>query len=216
MMRVFLLVVIVTMATVVNPWVVPVSAELVIEPVINIVPGSGQAENNFPLYQPDFLVDGVAYWTANEPGEIVTYAAGDPRDEFLDVFHVWNNTAYNIDGLNLQIIGTGTDTQNPGTVVRGPTDAVWGDVDGDEQIGQSDIFSTIIVSADQKSIRLEGGIIPVGGRFTDIHLAMSENPPELAGIDSWFTGVVAVPEPAAGLLACMFAAVMSIVWWRRA
>jgi hypothetical protein len=170
-------------------------AALVIEPVINRVDGSGQAEDNFPIYDPTFLIDGVAYFTADEPGEIITYASGDPRDPFLDDFHVWNNTQYHMTGLTLRLIGTATDTANPGTIVRGPVDAVWGDVNGDSLVGLSDIFATITVSADGKEIRLEDGLIPVGGRFTDIHLAMSDSPPVFAGIDSIFTCIL-VPEPA--------------------
>ena len=99
-------------------------AGLIMEPVFNRVPGSGQADNNFPLYDPTFLINGVAYFLANDPGEVVTYAACDPRDPDLDVFHVWNNTAYNLTGFTLQIVGTATDTHDPGSVVRGPVDAV--------------------------------------------------------------------------------------------
>jgi len=172
-----------------------VQAALVIEPVFNRVDGSGQGDNNFPIYDPTFLIDGVAYFNADEPGEIISYASGDPRDPFLDVFHVWNNTQYRITGLTLRLIGTATDTENPGSIVRGPVDAVWGDVNGDSFTGLSDIFASIQVSADGKEIRFEDGVIPVGGRFTDIHLAMSDHPPDFAGIDSSFTGIL-VPEPA--------------------
>ena len=177
------------------------SAALIMEPVFNRVPGSGQADNNFPLYDPTFLINGVAYFLANDPGEIDTYAAGDPRDPELDAFHVWNNTAYNVTGFTLRIVGTATDTEDPGTVVRGPVDAIWGDVDGDGLIGHSDIFSSITVSADGKEIVFSGGLIPVGGRFTDINLAFSDNPPDLAGIDSFFSGTSAVPVPAGWALA---------------
>jgi hypothetical protein len=186
-------------------------AELVIEPVFNRVPGSGPAENNFPIYDPEFLVDGVAYFTIDEPGEIQSYASGDPRDPFLDEFHVWNNTRYRIDGFTLRIIGTATETENPGSIVRGPKDAVFGDVDGDGQIGSSDIFSSIVVSADGKEIQYTGGLIPVGGRFTDIHLAMSDNPPDFAGIDSFFTGVL-VPEPS-GIGLGFLATITALLGW---
>ncbi len=40
--------------------VLTAQAELIIEPVFNRVAGLGPAENNFPLYDPDFLIDGVA------------------------------------------------------------------------------------------------------------------------------------------------------------
>jgi hypothetical protein len=184
-------------------------AALIIEPVFNRVAGSGPGENNFPIYDPEFLIDGVAYFTANEPGEIISYASGDPRDPFLDDFHVWNNTQYNLTGFTLRLIGTATDTANPGTIVRGPVDAVWGDVNGDSQTGLSDIFATIIVSTDGKEIRFEDGLIPAGGRFTDIHLAMSDSPPDFAGIDSSFTGIL-VPEPATFALLALGLAALAL------
>jgi hypothetical protein len=181
------------------------------EPVFNRVAGSGPAENNFPLYNPEFLIGGVAYFTADEPGEIVTYASGDPRDPFLDVVHVWNNTRYNLTGFTLRLIGTANDTREPATIVRGPVDAVWGDVDGDGRIGVSDIFSNVVVSPDGKEIQFSGGVIPVGGRFTDIHLAWSEDPPMFAGIDSSFTGS-AIPEPSTLML---FAGAATVLFWQR-
>ncbi len=181
-------------------------AALIIEPVFNRVAGSGQADNNFPIYDPGFLINGIAYFTADEPGEITTYASGDPRDPFLDEFHAWNNTNYDITSFTLRLIGTATDTEDPGTVVRGPVDAIWGDVDGDGLI-LSDIFSSITISADGKEIIFSGGLLPVGGRFTDIHLAVSDNPPDLAGIDSFFDGVLAIPEPSTLALAAIAAAI---------
>jgi hypothetical protein len=95
--------------------------------------------------------------------------------------------------------------------VRGPVDAVWGDVDGDGHIGVSDIFSNVVVSPDGKEIQFSGGMIPVGGRFTDIHLASSEDPPMFAGIDSSFTGS-AIPEPSTLML---FAGAATVLLWQR-
>jgi hypothetical protein len=185
-------------------------AALVMEPVFNHVEGSGPADNNFPLYDPEFKVNGVSYWLADEPGEIVSYASGDPRNPDLDFVHVWNNTQYRLTGFTLKLIGTATDSEDPGTIVRGPVDAVWGDVNGDGQIGLSDIFATFTVSSDGKEIRAENGLIPVGGRFTDIHLAMSNNAPDFAGIDASFTGIL-VPEPGAiALLALALAGLASL------
>jgi hypothetical protein len=190
-----------------------VRAALVIEPVFNRVDGSGPADNNFPLYDPEFQVNGVSYWVADEPGEVVSYASGDPRDPFLDVFHVWNNTDYQLNGFTLRLIGTATDSEDPGTIVRGPVDATWGDVNGDSLVGVSDIFGTITVSPDGKEIRFQDGLIPVGGRFTDIHLAMSDNPPDFAGIDSSFTGIL-VPEPGTTGLSA-FAVACATLYGRR-
>lgn len=192
----------------------PAAAGLVIEPVHNRVPGSGQADNNFPIYDPTFLINGVAYFLTDEPGETVTYASGDPRDPDLDVFHVWNNTQYNITGFILRIVGTATDTRDPGTVVRGPVDAVFGDVDGDGQAGESDIFDTITVSDDGKEIRFSDGLIPLGGRFTDLHFARSDDPPQFAGVEAQFTGEF-VPLPAP-LLAAIPGLLMAGACARRA
>ena len=190
-------------------------AALVIEPVFNRVDGSGQGDNNFPIYDPTFLIDGVAYFTADEPGEIISYASGDPRDPFLDVFHVWNNTQYNLTGLTLRLIGTATNTENPGTIVRGPVDAVWGDVNGDSFTGPVRHLRHHLRVADGKEIRFEDGLIPVGGRFTDIHLAMSDHPPDFAGIDSSFTGIL-VPEPASAVVLVLGAIVLlARTRWRR-
>ncbi|MDG3008084.1 PEP-CTERM sorting domain-containing protein [Paludisphaera mucosa] len=196
----------------------PARAALILEPVFNRVAGFGGADDNFPLYDPGYLIGGVAYFTADEPGEIVTYASGDPRDPFLDEFHVWNNTGYAITGFTLRLIGTAAVTDDPGAVVRGPVDAIWGDADGDGLVGSSDIFSSITVSADGKEIRFEGGLIPVGGRFTDVHLAVSDAPPDFAGIDSSFTGVRTVPEPSGSMLSAMglVASALGGVWRGRA
>lgn len=177
-------------------WAADARAALVIEPVFNRVAGSGPGPDNFPIYDPGFLINGVSYFNADEPGEITTYAAGDPRDPFLDAFHVWNNTTVTITGFTLRLIGTATDTEDPGSVVRGPVDATFGDVDGDGLVGASDIFPSIVVSADGKEIVFSGGLLPYGGRFTDIHLARSDNPPDFAGLDTFFDGFRAVPEPA--------------------
>jgi hypothetical protein len=170
-------------------------ARLTIEPVFNRVEGSGPGPLSFPFYNPDFLINGVAYFVADEPGEIVSYASGDPRDPGLDIINFYNNTNYNITGITLRLVGTAPVTDDPGTIVRGPVDAVFGDVNGDGKVGLSDYFATITVSPDGKEIRFENGVIPVGGRFTDIHLAFADDPPFFAAIDSSFSGD-AVPEPA--------------------
>jgi hypothetical protein len=183
------------------------------EPVFNRVEGSGPADNNFPLYDPEFQVNGVSYWTADEPGEIVSYASGDPRDPILDVVHVWNNTRYELTGFTLRLIGTAAHSEDPGTIVRGPVAATWGDVNGDSYVGVSDIFATITVSPDGKEIRFENGLIPIGGRFTDIHLATSDNPPDFAGIDSSFTGIL-VPEPTAFAVAALGLAALAVTYKR--
>jgi hypothetical protein len=170
------------------------AASLVMEPTINYVAGIGPADNTIPLYDPTYIVDGVQYALANEPGEIFMYVAGDPPEELFQTASVWNNTNYNMTGLTLQIVGSATEAENPGSIVRGPVNAVWGDVNGDGKIGDSDIFSTITVSADGKVIRFDNGVIPVDGRFSDVHLVTSDAPPFFAGVDASFSGTE-VPEP---------------------
>jgi hypothetical protein len=170
------------------------AASLVMEPTINHVAGIGSADNTIPLYDPTYIVDGVPYALANEPGEIFMYVAGDPPEELFQTTSVWNNTNYNMTGLTLRIVGSAREAENPGSIVRGPVNAVWGDVNGDGKIGDSDIFSTITVSADGKVIRFENGVIPVDGRFSDVHLATSDAAPLFAGVDASFSGTF-VPEP---------------------
>ena len=189
-------------------------ARLTIEPVFNRVPGSGAGPVSIPLYNPDFLINGVAYFIADEPGDVISYAAGDPRDPGLDVINFYNNTRYNLTGFTLRLVGTAPVTADPATIVRGPVDAVFGDVNGDGKVGVSDYFATVVVSADGKEIRFENGVIPVGGRFTDIHLAVADNPPFYAAIDSSFTGN-AVPEPATALLGGMALVSMLLIRRRR-
>lgn len=100
-----------------------------------------------------------------------------------------NTTNYIMDGYGLSIIGTGNDTHDPSTIVRdAPIDARFGDVDGDGEI-LSDIFSMFVLSNDGKTIEFSGGSILPGQHFTGIHLATSDSPPNLAGIDSWYTGI---------------------------
>ena len=66
--------------------------------------------------------------------------------------------------LRLSIIGSAshpTDSEDAWLITRDPSvDAVFGDADGDGQIGLSDIFSSIVVSDGGKTITLSGGLIP--------------------------------------------------------
>ena len=72
-------------------------------------------------------------------------------------------------------------------------DAFFGDANGDGKIGQSDIFSSIVVSDGGKTITLSGGLIPAGGHFTDIaHSSTTDDLPFFAGVDTSFDGVLAV------------------------
>ncbi len=61
----------------------------------------------------------------------------------------------------------------------------------------SDIFSTITLSPDHRTITYSDGLIPVGGRFTNSIFSMTDNgEPFKAGVYTSFDGFLAVPEPA--------------------
>jgi len=187
-------------------WATTSGATLTIEPEINFVPGSGPTALSFPLYNPGFVnaANGEQPFLANQPGEFDTVSIGNPPDPRLLVVSVWNNTAYNLTSLRLSIIGSAThptNSEDAWLVTRDPSvDASFGDADGDGKIGSSDIFSSIVVSDGGETITLSGGLIPVGGHFTDIsHASTSDGLPFFAGVDTGFDGVLA-PEPATGVL----------------
>lgn len=187
-------------------WAATSGATLIMEPVINFVPGSGPSANSFPLYDPGFVnpANGEHPFLANEPGEIDTVSIGFPIDPVLLTLSVWNNTAYNLTSLRLSIIGSAfhpTGIQDSWLITRNPTvDAFFGDANGDGQIGLSNIFSSIVVSDGGKTITLSGGVIPVNGHFTDTAYAFTtDGLPFFAGVDTSFGGVL-VPEPATGVL----------------
>lgn len=169
------------------------NAQLTIEPVFNRIDGTGSGEasvgTRFIVNHEQERLGLGPLWTAI-PGEVFSYVSGDPRNPGLDGLAFFNDTDYNITGFGLEIIGTGTDTDDPGTIVRGaPIDAMFGDVNGDGQI-LSDIFANHTISADGRRIDFTDGLIQPGQRYSGIHLASSPNAPELAGIDSWITGTI--------------------------
>jgi hypothetical protein len=188
-------------------WSPMAGATLVMESVINRVPGFGPTDLSFTLYAPSFVnvLTGEHPFSANEPGEIDTVSIGYPRDEDLLTFSIWNNTAYNLTKLKLTIIGSSyqPDGQDSWRITRDPSvDAFWGDANGDGKVGVSDIFSTITVSDGGKTLTLSDGLIPANGHFTDsIFAYTTDGQPFKAGVDTSFDGVLAVPEPAGlGLL----------------
>jgi hypothetical protein len=183
-----------------NCWSSAAGATLLMEPVFLRIPGSGPSDTAFPIYNLAFLngATGQPFITANQPGEIDTYSAGYPRDEVLTSIAFYNNTSYNITDFNLHIIGSSFEpVQYTFTITRDPNvDAFWADVNGDGKIGLSDIFSTITVSADARTITFSNGLIPPGGRFTDyVFSSTTDGQPFKAGVDASFDGVF-VPEPA--------------------
>jgi hypothetical protein len=180
-------------------WSNMAGATLFMEPVMNFVPGSGPSATTFPIDNPAFLngATGKPFDIANKPGEIDTYSAGFPRDGSLLSLALYNNTEYNITSIKLAIIGSSFEPiPYTFTITRDPNiDAFWGDANGDGKIGLSDIFSTITVSSDGRTLTLSDGVIPVGGRFTDyIYSFTTDGLTFRAGVDASFEGVF-VPEP---------------------
>jgi hypothetical protein len=202
-------------------WATTSGATLIIEPVINSVPGSGPTDDSFPLYDPVSVnhATGEHPWLANKPGEIDTVSIGNPPDPDLLIFSVWNNTSYDITSLRLSIIGSAlhpTNSEDAWLVTRDPNvDAFFGDADGDGKIGLSNIFSSIVVSDGGKTITLSGGLIPVDGLFTDIsHASTTDGLSFFAGVDTSFGGVL-VPEPSTWAMMLTGFGGLGLVAWRR-
>jgi hypothetical protein len=75
--------------------------------------------------------------------------------------------------------------------------AFWDDANGDGKVGLSDIFSTVTLSEDRRTVTFSDGLIPVGGRFTDFIFSMTDDgEPFKAAVYASFDGFLAVPEPA--------------------
>jgi hypothetical protein len=202
-------------------WATTSGATLIIEPVINSVPGSGPTDDSFPLYDPVSVnhATGEHPWLANKPGEIDTVSIGNPPDPDLLIFSVWNNTSYDITSLRLSIIGSAlhpTNSEDAWLVTRDPNvDAFFGDADGDGKIGLSNIFSSIVVSDGGKTITLSGGLIPVDGLFTDIsHASTTDGLSFFAGVDTSFGGVL-VPEAATWAMMLAGFGGLGFTAWRR-
>lgn len=180
---------------------------LTMENVINRAPGSGRAQPGEPFFAFGFCApeninpgDGQPFATACAPGQLGRYPAGVPRDEpLINDIRPYNNTPYNITSLTLQIVGP-VDEPEPFnfTITLDPNvSAFWGDANGDGKTGLSDIFSTVTLSADHRTITYSDGLIPVGGRFTDFIFSVTDNgEPFKAGVYTSFDGFLAVPEPA--------------------
>ena len=160
---------------------------LVIAPVINRVAGTGPGANLW----------GLSTFLSN-PGKVFDYGAGYPADPAHLVNDIYNDTAYTITGMHLEIYGWADDTEEPWNLTPDPLyPATFGTVPAfgiDPTLygpPESDIFSTITISPDGKTIDFSNGILLPGARFTDIVKSFSVTNPNYAAIHSSF---VAVPE----------------------
>jgi len=180
---------------------------LTMENVIDRAPGTGGVQPGDPFFtfglcNPSAFnpADGLPFATACAPGEMGRYPAGVPRDEpLVNDLRVYNNTPYNITSLTLQIVGPADEPEPFNfTITLDPNvSAFWGDADGDGKTGLSDIFSTITLSPDRRTITYSNGLIPVGGRFTDFIFSMTDTgAPFKVRVFTSFDGFLDVPEPA--------------------
>jgi hypothetical protein len=199
-------------------WATPGEARLIMEPVINFVPGLGPSDDSIPIYDPTFVnaANGDHPFLANAPGQIDTVSIGFPPDPDLQVLSIWNNTSYNLTSLTFSIIGSAshpTGSQEEWLITPNPNvDAFFGDANGDGKTGLSDIFSSIVVSNGGKTIVLSGGVIPADSHFTDIAFSFTtDGLPFDAGVDTSFNGV-AVPEPATNVI---FLTGLGLLWAMR-
>ena len=193
------------------------NATLVMEPVFDFFPGSGPDDNVLGFYAPDFLnpATGEPFLVSNHPGVVSIFPAGFPADPGLvDTVRFYNNTTFILTGFTMNIVGTADEPEPFNfTVTRDPdVDAMWGDANGDGQIGLSDIFATVQVSPDGRTIVFKDGEIPVNGRFTDYFFSMTtDGEPFTAAVEAHFEGVF-VPVPAAVWL---FGSALALLAWIR-
>ena len=193
------------------------SATLVMEPVFDFFPGSGPDDTVFGIYAPDFInpATGEPFLLSNHPGVVSIFPIGFPVDEGLvNVVRFYNNTSFILTGFTLNIVGTADEPEPFNfTVTRDRNvDAMWGDANGDGMIGQSDIFATVQVSDDGRTIVFKDGMIPVNGRFTDyVYAFTTDDQPFTAAVEAHFEGIF-IPVPAA---AWLFASALGLLGWIR-
>jgi hypothetical protein len=179
----------------------PAGATLIFEPVINFFPGTGPADNVFPLYDPTYInmATGEQVANASKPGEIYKLSMGFPREEGMVNVGMYNNTAYNITSLTMTIVGSSDELDLGVSWVVTPdpnVDAFFDDANNDGKVGLSDIFSTITVSNGGRTLTLSDGLIPAGSHFTDYIFSLTTDgaPSAFAALEGSFDGVL-VPEP---------------------
>ncbi len=161
------------------------SLDLVIAPVINRVAGSGPGSNVWALSSFN-----------SGPGVVFDYGAGYPPDPTHLSYDIYNDTPSAITALHLEIYGWADNTEEPWVLVTDPTyPAIFGTVPG-EGGPESDIFRTIIISPDGKTIDFTDGLLLPGERFTDIVKSFSLTNPNYAAMHSSYS----VPEIGAAAL----------------
>ena len=182
-------------------WVTTASGTLVLEPVIGFFPGHGPSADTFPLYDPTYMNEatGEQVSLARNPGEIDKWSMGYPREESMLTFGMYNNTPTNITSLAMTIVGSSQELVEGVSWLVTPdpnVDARFGDANGDGRVGLSDIFGSITVSNDGRTITLSNGLIPTESHFTDyIFSYTTDGLPFTAAVEGSFDGV-SVPEPA--------------------
>src|SRR3954469_18689479 len=182
-------------------WATTASGTLVMEPVIGVFPGNGPSADTFPLYDPTYINEatGEQVSLARYPGEIDKWSMGYPREEVMMTFGMYNNTPTSITSLTMTIVGSSQELIEGVSWLVTPdpnVDARFCDANGDGKVGLSDIFATITVSNDGRTLTLSNGLIPAGSHFTDyIFSYTTDGLPFTAALEGSFGGVL-VPEPA--------------------
>ena len=177
---------------------------LVIAPVINRVAGTGPGANLWGLST--FL---------STPSQVFDYGAGYPADPAHLTYNIYNDTAYTITGMHLEIYGWADATEEPWTLYTDPTyPATFGTV---PTLGgpESDIFSTITISPDGKTIDFSNGTLLPGARFTDIVKSFSVTNPNYAAIHSSFVSVPEIDPSSGGHALTIVIGVLAMIERRR-
>jgi hypothetical protein len=169
--------------------------KLLIEPVFNHVDTPGPNEVVVGFSAPGLInpATGEPFIPADEPGEVDIFAAGFPADAVnITTLRFFNNTDFDITGFRLHIVGTADEPQPFNfTVTRDANvPAFFADLNQDGHVGVSDIFRSIDVSDDGRTITFSDGLIRPGDIFTDfIFSATSTGEPMKAAVEATFTGV---------------------------
>lgn len=160
----------------------PATATILVEPIVTTP-------------SPEFP-DGIGIPFNLQPLQVVPWSAPDTTGEQNFI----NNTGFTINRFSLILL--------PELDLLLDDDVIWGDVNGDGQIGFSNIFPTINITPDfvfqgfsAPRLDLIGGTIPNGERFTFQFITQPDLRPTEPGdngplvIGGAYDGFVPVPEP---------------------